>query len=46
MEWYGTLHNSILAEAIKLPRKADLFPNENAMPVGNFASDFRLFELR
>ena len=46
MGWYKTLHEKILAEAVRLPRKADLFLNINSMPVGEFAWDFWLFELR
>ena len=46
MGWYKNLHEEILAEAVRLPRRADLFLNENAMPVGEFAWDFWLFELK
>jgi len=46
MEWYAILHSEILAEAIKLPKVEDLFLDKLNKPIGNFAWDHWLFELR
>jgi hypothetical protein len=46
MNWYSILHEKVLAEAVKLPRRPDLFLNEKALPMGEFAWDHWLFELR
>jgi hypothetical protein len=46
MNWYNILHEEILAEAVRLPKRPDLFLNEKALPMGGFAWDYWLFELR
>jgi hypothetical protein len=46
MNWYNTLYQNVLAEAVMLPRKPDLFLTQSSMPIGDFAWDYWLFELK
>jgi RNase H-like domain found in reverse transcriptase len=45
MSWYGRLHREITAEAIKLPKKADLFMDIHDREMGLFAWDHWFFSL-
>jgi hypothetical protein len=45
MSWYGRLHREIKAEAVKLPRRFDLFLDEKQRPLGEFAWEHWLFAL-
>jgi hypothetical protein len=46
MEWYRPLHEQVTAEAVKLPSEEDLFLSEDGKPLGRFAWDHWIFELK